>query len=166
MIPAPARPGKRSAAVVLHWALVRPAPIPFSPRVAPFGAPAAAPASPPPLAGPPEGESVVRHLRSLLPPQAFRIHPGRLGLLLINLAILGLGWTMARGLDQWSWGALPLFLPFALVMGNAVIVLLFSSHDLLHGSAVRGQGWRRGVGLLGLALLWMPPTLWQAVHNR
>ena len=73
------------------------------------------------LAGPAEGESVGRHLRSLLPPEAFRTDPGRLGLLLINLAILGLGWTMARSLDQWSWGALLLFLPFSLVMGNAVI---------------------------------------------
>ena len=102
----------------------------------------------------------------MLPPEAFRTDPGRLGLLLINLAILGLGWTMARSLDQWSWGALPLFLPFSLVMGNAVIMLLFTSHDLLHGSAVRGAGWRRVVGLLGFALGWMPPTLWQAVHNR
>ena len=111
-------------------------------------------------------ESLARSLRPLLPREAFRSDPGRLGLLLINLAILGLGWTMARQLDQWSWLALPLFLPFSLVMGNAVIVLLFASHDLLHGSAVRGAGWRRAVGLLGLALLWMPPTLWQAVHNR
>jgi len=154
---------------VFDWLLVQLDPIPFSVfrRVPPAGAAtAAAPASPRPLAGPAEGESVVRHLRSLLPPQAFRTDAGRLGLLVINLAILGLGWTMARGLDRWSWGALPLFLPFSLVMGNAVIVLLFASHDLLHGSAVRGQGWRRAVGLLGLALLWMPPTLWQAVHNR
>jgi len=159
-----ARPG--TLAAVFDYALIRPDPIPPSPRAAFPGVSAVFPASPPALPGPPEGESVGRHLRSLLPPEAFRTDPGRLGLLLINLAILGLGWTMARSLDQWSWGALPLFLPFSLVMGNAVIVLLFSSHDLLHGSAVRGQGWRRAVGLLGLALLWMPPTLWQAVHNR
>lgn len=153
---------------MLDWAQVHPDPIPpsFSSRAARFGAPAVSSPVSPPLASPAEGESVERHLRSLLPPEAFRTDPARLGLLLINLAILALGWTMARSLDQWSWGALPLFLPFSLVMGNAVIVLLFSSHDLLHGSAVRGQGWRRTVGLLGLALLWMPPTLWQAVHNR
>jgi fatty acid desaturase len=109
---------------------------------------------------------LARELRPLLPPHAFRTDHNRLWLLLINLAILGLGWTMAARLDRWP-GFWPLaFLPFALVMGNAVVVLLFASHDLLHGSAVRGQRLRRLVGLAGLALLWMPPTLWQAVHNR
>jgi len=85
---------------------------------------------------------------------------------LINLAILALGWWMASRLDQWPKLALPLFLPFTLVMANAVVVLLFATHDLLHGSAIRGQGPRRWVGFMGLAVLWMPPTLWNAVHNR
>jgi fatty acid desaturase len=102
----------------------------------------------------------------MLPPQAFRTDPSRLALVLINLAILGLGWTMARSLDRWAFVALPLFLPFTLVMGNAVVVLLFSTHDLLHGRSV-GWSWaRRWLALLALALLWMPPTLWLAVHNR
>jgi len=110
--------------------------------------------------------SYARHLRPLLPPGAFRTDPNRLLLVLINLAILGLGWAMADQLDRWP-GFWPLaFLPFALVMGNSVIVLLFATHDLLHGSSLRGRGWRRAVGLLGLTLLWMPPTLWHAVHNR
>ncbi|MFM7547340.1 MAG: fatty acid desaturase family protein [Cyanobacteriota bacterium] len=73
---------------------------------------------------------------------------------------------MASQLQHWPPLALPLFLPFALVMTNAVVVLLFATHDLLHGSAIRGQRARRWVGLLGLAVLWMPPTLRQAVHNR
>lgn len=102
----------------------------------------------------------------MLPAEAFRTDPNRLALVAINLAILGLGWAMADQLDRWpGWWPLA-FLPFALVMGNSVIVLLFTSHDLLHGSSLRGRAWRRAVGLLGLALLWMPPTLWQAVHNR
>ena len=110
--------------------------------------------------------SYARHLRPLLPPGAFRTDPNRLLLVLINLAILGLGWAMADQLDRWP-GFWPLaFLPFALVMGNSVIALLFATHDLLHGSSLRGRGWRQAVGLLGLALLWMPPTLWHAVHNR
>jgi fatty acid desaturase len=107
-----------------------------------------------------------RELRSLLPPEAFRADSSRLTLVLINLAILMLGWGMASGLERWPPLALPLFLPFLLLMANAVVVLLFATHDLLHGSAIRGQGPRRWVGFLGLAVLWMPPTLWQAVHNR
>jgi len=110
--------------------------------------------------------SYARELRPQLPPGAFRTDPNRLALVVINLAILALGWAMADQLDHWP-GFWPLaFLPFALVMGNSVIVLLFATHDLLHGSSLRGRAWRRAVGLLGLALLWMPPTLWQAVHNR
>lgn len=86
--------------------------------------------------------------------------------MLINLAILALGWGMARTLDRWPLPALVLFLPFSLVMGNAVIVLLFATHDGLHGRPAGGQLPRRWLALVALALLWMPPTLWHAVHNR
>ena len=113
-----------------------------------------------------EYQEYARELRPLLPPEAFRTNPDRLALVLINLAILVLGWGLARQLDRWPLPWLPLFLPFALVMGNSIVVLLFASHDLLHGNALRQPRWRRMVGLLGLAVLWMPPTLWQAVHNR
>jgi fatty acid desaturase len=85
---------------------------------------------------------------------------------LINLALLALGWTMARSLVHWPLAALPLFLPFTLLMGNAVILLLFSTHDLLHGRQKGWNGGRRVLALLALALLWMPPTLWRVVHNR
>lgn len=111
-------------------------------------------------------ENLARSLRPLLPAAAFRTDPTRLGLVLINLAILVLGWTMARSLNHWPLLALPLFLPFTLVMGNAVIVLLFATHDLLHGRTLGSGAAGRIVTLLALALLWMPPTLWRAVHNR
>jgi len=113
-----------------------------------------------------EYQDYARELRPLLPPEAFRTNPDRLALVLINLTILVLGWSLAHQLEQWPRQWLPLFLPFALVMGNSIVVLLFSSHDLLHGNALRQPRWRRVVGLAGLAVLWMPPTLWQAVHNR
>ncbi|WP_254938335.1 fatty acid desaturase [Cyanobium sp. Morenito 9A2] len=109
---------------------------------------------------------MARALRSQLPAGAFRTSPDRLGLVAINLAILALGWQMADGLNQWPAFAWPAFLPFAMIMGNAVVVLLFATHDLLHGRSLKGRSWRRLVGLAGLAVLWMPPTLWQAVHNR
>lgn len=134
-----------------------------SPNVAQASAEAVTPTG---AVSPTSTESLARSLRPLLPPQAFHTDPNRLALVAINLAILGLGWTMARSLDRWSLAALPLFLPFSLVMGNAVIVLLFATHDLLHGRTVGSKGLRRWVALLALALLWMPPTLWCAVHNR
>ncbi len=105
-------------------------------------------------------------LRPLLPPEAFSPDPSKLVILLVNLAILLLGWAIADQLDHWPWYLLWLYLPLALIMGNSVIVLLFSSHNLMHGGVVRNVHIIRIMSLLGLTVLWMPPTLWKAVHNR
>lgn len=105
-------------------------------------------------------------LRPLLPPEAFAPDPSKLVILLINLVILLLGWAIAAQLDRWPGYLLVLYLPLALIMGNSVIVLLFSSHDLMHGGVTRKSDLIRMISLPGLAMLWMPPTLWKAVHNR
>ena len=108
----------------------------------------------------------AKKLRPLLPAEAFTSDPNKLVILLINLAILILGWGIASHLDRWSVYIVWLYLPLALVMGNSVVVLLFSSHNLMHGSVVKNSRLIRIISLLGLAMLWMPPTLWKAVHNR
>lgn len=123
------------------------------------------PAVPSRLSAPPQ-PAYARTLRPLLPEQAFEPDRSLLPLSAINGAILLLGWLMADRLDRWPVAALPLWLPFALLMGNSVFVLGLSMHDLLHGSVVRGAGLRRLVALLGFSMSWMTPTLWQAVHNR
>jgi fatty acid desaturase len=108
----------------------------------------------------------AKKLRPLLPAEAFQSDPSKLFILLINFAILVVGWAIASYLDRIPLYLCWLYLPFAVVMGNSVIVLLFSSHDLMHGSVIRNPFWQKAIGLLGLSMLWMPPTLWQAVHNR
>ncbi|MEA5415171.1 fatty acid desaturase family protein [Synechococcus sp. BA-132 BA5] len=108
----------------------------------------------------------AKRLRPLLPADAFTPDRGTLTILGLNGAILVLGWAMARQLQASHWQGLLLFLPFALVMGNAVVVMLFGTHDMMHSKAIRQPQLRWIVQLLGLALLWMPPTLWKAVHNR
>jgi fatty acid desaturase len=108
----------------------------------------------------------AKKLRPLLPPEAFLPQPSNLVILLINLAILILGWAIASQLDRWSLYLLWLYLPLAVVMGNSVIVLLFSSHNLMHGNTLGNSRLMRVISLLGLTMLWMPPTLWKAVHNR
>lgn len=114
----------------------------------------------------PQGE-YAKKLRPLLPDEAFEADPSKLLILVINLAILILGWAIASQLDRWPLYLLVLYLPLALVMGNSVIVLLFSSHELMHGSAIRNSPRLiRAFSLVGLAMLWMPPTLWKSVHNR
>jgi fatty acid desaturase len=108
----------------------------------------------------------AKKLRPLLPAEAFTPDPNKLVILFINLAILILGWAIASYLDRWPVYLLWLYLPLAVVMGNSVIALLFSSHNLMHGSMIRNSPLMRAISLLGLTMLWMPPTLWKAVHNR
>jgi fatty acid desaturase len=108
----------------------------------------------------------AKKLRPLLPREAFLPDRSKVIILLINLTILLLGWGIASQLDRWPVAFLWLYLPVTLIMGNSVIVLLFSSHDLMHTKIVKNPYALRMVSLLGLAMLWMPPTLWKNVHNR
>jgi fatty acid desaturase len=108
----------------------------------------------------------ARKLRPFLPAEAFQADPSKLFILFINLAILIVGWAIASYLDRIPLYLCWVYLPFAVVMGNSVIVLLFTSHDLMHGSVIRNSFWQKTIGLLGLSMLWMPPTLWHSVHNR
>ncbi|MGB5133765.1 MAG: fatty acid desaturase [Prochlorococcaceae cyanobacterium] len=102
----------------------------------------------------------------MLPPEAFRTSPHRLGLVAINAAILLLGWTMAAQLHHWPRPWLVAWLPLALVMGNSVFVLGLAAHDLMHGSFPRSRLLRRLAAMAAFSVSWMTPTLWQAVHNR
>lgn len=108
----------------------------------------------------------AKKLRPLLPAKAFVPDPNKLAILFINLIILILGWGIAAYLDRWSVYLLWLYLPLAVVMGNSIIVLLFSSHNVMHNSVIRNSRLIHFISLLGLTMLWMPPTLWKAVHNQ
>jgi fatty acid desaturase len=108
----------------------------------------------------------AKKLRPLLPAAAFISDLSKVWILFINLAILVLGWGIANYLDRWNCYYLWLYLPLSLIMGNSIIVLLFSTHDLLHSHTIKNANLRWLVSLLGLTMLWMPPTLWKAVHNR
>ncbi|MEG3859631.1 fatty acid desaturase [Microcoleus sp. herbarium12] len=107
----------------------------------------------------------IKKLRPLLPPEAFEPDPSKLGILLINLGILLLGWGIADYLDRWSVYFLWLYLPLAAIMGNSIIVLLFSSHDLMHGSVQKKSRLTYPIAFLGLSMLLMPPTQWKSLHN-
>ena len=108
----------------------------------------------------------AKTLRPLLPEEAFTPDPSKLVILFINLAILILGWAIAQRLDGWSLYLLWLYLPLAVVMGNSVILLLFSSHDLMHGSVIRNSRLIYILSFIGLSMFWMPTTLWKVVHNK
>jgi fatty acid desaturase len=119
-----------------------------------------------------DGESYItqaeyaKKLRSSLPLKAFVPERSKIWILLINVTILIMGWGISAYLPQWSWYYLWAYFPLTLIMGNSVIVLLFSTHDLLHSRAIKNPLLRRIISLLGLTMLWMPPTFWKAVHNR
>lgn len=108
----------------------------------------------------------AKRLRPLLPKAAFQPSHDRILIVAINLCILLLGWTMARHLDRWPWPWQLLFLPFAMIMGNSIVVLLFGIHDVLHSSIIKHPQLRQLLCLTAFSMLWMPPTLWKAVHNR
>ena len=107
----------------------------------------------------------VKKLRPLLPPEAFEPDPNKLAILLINLGIVLLGWGIASHLDEWPVYLLWLYLPLAVIMGNSIIVLLFSSHDLMHGSVQKKSWLTYPIAFLGLSMLFMPPTQWKNLHN-
>ncbi len=107
----------------------------------------------------------AKKLRPLLPPNAFEPDPSKLAILLINLGILLLGWGIADYLDRWPVYLLGLYLPLAAIMGNSIIVLLFSSHDLMHGSVQKKSRLTYPIAFLGLSMLFMPPTQWKSLHN-
>jgi Fatty acid desaturase len=107
----------------------------------------------------------AKKLRPLLPSDAFEPDPSKLGILLINLGILLLGWGIADNLDRWPVYLLWLYLPLAAIMGNSIIVLLFSSHDLMHGSVQKKSRLTYPIAFLGLSMLLMPPTQWKSLHN-
>ncbi len=108
----------------------------------------------------------AKKLRPLLPPEALEPDSSKIGILLINVAILILGWGIAARLDSWPIYLLWLYLPLAVIMGNSVLVLLFSSHDLMHGSVVKKKPlltyW---ISFIGLSMWFMPPTQWKTLHN-
>lgn len=108
----------------------------------------------------------AKFLRSHLPKEAFLPDINKLWILLINIAILILGWGIADHLDQWNPYLLWLYLPLSLVMGNSIVALAFSIHDFMHSKTVKNPLLRQIISLMGTTMLWMPPTLWKAVHNR
>jgi len=107
----------------------------------------------------------AKKLRPFLPSHAFEPDASKLLILFINLCILVLGWGIAAHLDRWSVYLLWLYLPLALIMGNSVIILLFSSHDLMHGSVQKKSRLTDLISFLGLSMLFMPPTQWKSLHN-
>jgi fatty acid desaturase len=108
----------------------------------------------------------VKILRPLLPKEAFVPNVNKFVILCINLLIMILGWAIARHLNQWSPGWLWLYLPLAIVMGNSIVVFLFVTHDMMHGSVIKNSRLIHLISLTGLSLLWMPPTLWKMIHNQ
>ncbi len=108
----------------------------------------------------------AKTLRPFLPAKAFAPDSSKLIILFLNIAILIFGWAIASQLNNWSVYLLWLYLPIAVVMGNSIFILGISSHDIMHGSVIRNSRLMHFSSLLGFTMQWMPPTLWQAVHNR
>jgi fatty acid desaturase len=108
----------------------------------------------------------AKTLRPFLPAKAFERDPSKILVLLLNIGVLIFGWAIASQLNNLPLYLLWLYLPIAVVMGNSVIVLLFTSHNIMHGSVIKNTRLIHFLSLLGLTMLWMPPTMWKAIHNQ
>lgn len=108
----------------------------------------------------------AKTLRPFLPAKAFEKDPSKIIVLLLNIAVLIFGWAIASQLNNWPLYLLWLYLPIAVVMGNSIVILLFTSHNIMHGSVIKNTRLIHVLSLVGLTMLWMPPTMWKAVHNQ
>jgi fatty acid desaturase len=106
----------------------------------------------------------VKKLKPLLPPEAFKPDATKLVVLFLNLSILVLGWLIIANVDYQPVYLFPFYLPLALIMGNSIITLLFSTHDLMHGSVIKKNRLSYLISFLGLSMLFMPPTQWKTLH--
>ncbi len=107
----------------------------------------------------------AKKLRPFLPPEAFKPDTSKLFPLFINIGILMCGWVLVAHLDMWPVYLLWLYLPIAVVMGNSIVILSFISHDLMHGSVMKKSPLSHLISFLGFAMIFMPPTHWQSIHN-
>lgn len=108
----------------------------------------------------------AKTLGPFLPTEAFERDPSKIFVLLLNIAVLICGLAIASQLNNWSVYLLWLYLPIAVLMGNSVFVLAISSHEIMHGSVIRYSHLRHLISLVSSTMQWMPPTLWQSLHNR
>jgi len=108
----------------------------------------------------------AKKIRPLLPSEAFEPNAEPFLIIPINLAIILLGWAIAAEIEQWHWFSLLAMGLLGLVMAHSVLVLAMATHDLLHRPGQKYPLLTYILGLLGFALWWMPPSQWQAVHNR
>jgi hypothetical protein len=108
----------------------------------------------------------AKTLRPLIPDVALKPDTSKIIFLLINVLILIFGWGIADKLDQWSWYLLWLYLPMSLIMGNAIMALFFTTHDILHSKTIKNPWLKQVTALISLSMLWMTPSFWKVVHNR
>lgn len=101
-------------------------------------------------------------LRPALKPRIFSPAPLRLLWLPVHYAVLAFGGlVIVRNALP-----LPLQVVVSLLIGASFAGLTFVGHEALHGAIVRGRTLRRIVGRLGFLPFCVPPSLWEAWHNR
>jgi fatty acid desaturase len=107
----------------------------------------------------------VKELKPLLPPEAFYPNYRRFWTILLHLTLILSGIIFAHFLQGSNWLLYLTFLPVAVIMGNSIIVLLFSSHEILHSFSPKKDFRAYLLPLFALSFLWTPVTFWLEVHN-
>ncbi len=100
-------------------------------------------------------------LTALLPKRAFTTAPQKLWIALLHLLIVGAGyWGMRHAVN------LPGRAVLSLVIGHSMACVAFLTHELSHGTVVRGRARRYGLEVLLWGMNLIPATVWRRVHNQ
>ena len=102
----------------------------------------------------------VKLLKPLLPKHAFEPAPRKLIPAGVHTVIIVAGWLSFRFLRPAYWPIL------TIVIGHSLACLAFFAHELSHRSIIRGSKMIRGLELLFWSLNFVPPTMWDKLHNE
>ncbi|MBE1555422.1 fatty acid desaturase family protein [Sporosarcina limicola] len=103
----------------------------------------------------------ARELRRLLPKEAFKRSPKRIGWFYLHMLIIATGFFCIFSSDN-----LILYFLLSLLIGQSMGILSFLGHEIIHGTVVKGKKKIFFFGTLCMFHWGMSANVWIAWHNR
>lgn len=113
------------------------------------------------IPSPEEIKSIRKHLRSLLPAEAFAATPLRALPMLLHVAIvIGCAVAIGRVPELWQRALL------GVMAGHSMAVVSFYGHELSHGHIIRQRAVRTLLEYVVWTITLQPTVVWRETHNR
>jgi fatty acid desaturase len=103
----------------------------------------------------------VRHLKPLLPAQAFIPTPRKLAIPAVHLLVIFACYAGIQFSNHWF-----VWLVYSVVIGHSLACIAFVAHELSHNSIIRNRRFRYSFEMLFWGLNFISPTLWNRVHTH